>query len=44
MAGISESLAGRAAILTLPALTLRELPGAKDLGAIEAFLWRGSMM
>jgi|SRR5665213_439628 len=42
MAGISESLAGRAAILTLPALTLRELPGTKDLGAIEAFLWRGS--
>jgi hypothetical protein len=42
MAGISESLAGRAAILTLPALTLRELPGTKDLRAIEAFLWRGS--
>ena len=42
MAGISESLAGRAAILTLPALTLRELPGTKDLNAIEAFLWRGA--
>lgn len=42
MAGVSESLAGRAAILTLPPLTLRELPGTKDLGAIEAFLWRGS--
>jgi predicted AAA+ superfamily ATPase len=42
MAGISESLAGRAAILTLPALTLRELPGTKNLSAIEAFLWRGS--
>lgn len=42
MAGISESLAGRAAILTLPALTLRELPGTKDLSLIEAFLWRGS--
>jgi len=42
MAGVSESLAGRAAVLTLPALTLRELPGVKDLAAIEAFLWRGS--
>lgn len=42
MAGISESLAGRAAILTLPPLTLRELPGTKDLSVIEAFLWRGS--
>lgn len=42
MAGVSESLAGRAAILTLPALTLREVPGAKDLNAIDAFLWRGS--
>jgi hypothetical protein len=42
MAGVSESLAGRAAILTLPALSLREIPGTKDLGAIEAFLWRGS--
>jgi predicted AAA+ superfamily ATPase len=42
MTGVSESLAGRVAILTLPPLTLRELPGVKDLGAIEAFLWRGS--
>ena len=42
MAGVSESLAGRVAILTLPPLTLRELPGAKDLAAIESFLWRGS--
>lgn len=42
MSGISESLAGRAAILTLPALTLRELSGAKDLAAIDRFLWRGS--
>lgn len=42
MAGVSESLAGRAAILTLPPLTVRELPGTKDLGAIDAFVWRGS--
>jgi len=42
MAGVSESLAGRAAILTLPALTLRELPGTKDLGVIDSVLWRGS--
>jgi uncharacterized protein len=42
MAGVSESLAGRAAILTLPALTLPELPGTKDLGVIDSFLWRGS--
>lgn len=42
MAGVSESLAGRAAILTLPALTIRELPGTKDLNAIDAFIWRGS--
>lgn len=42
MAGVSESLAGRAAILTLPPLTLREVPGAKDLAAIETFMWRGS--
>lgn len=42
MAGVSESLAGRVAILTLPPLILREIPGAKDLAAIEAFIWRGS--
>jgi predicted AAA+ superfamily ATPase len=41
MAGISDSLAGRCAILTLPALSLREVPGTKDLAAIDAFLWRG---
>ena len=42
MAGIRESLAGRAAILTLPPLSLRELPVPQDLAAIDAFLWRGS--
>lgn len=41
-AGVSESLAGRAAILTLPALTLREVPGTKELGVIDSFVWRGS--
>lgn len=42
MAGVSESLAGRAAILTLPALSLRELADASGLAAIDAALWRGS--
>ncbi|MGA7538024.1 MAG: ATP-binding protein [Steroidobacteraceae bacterium] len=42
MAGVSESLAGRAAILTLPALSLRELAGLSGLAAIDAVLWRGS--
>lgn len=42
MAGVSESLAGRAAILTLPPLTLAELPDPKDLSVIDAFLWRGA--
>jgi predicted AAA+ superfamily ATPase len=42
MAGVSESLAGRAAILTLPALSLRELADINSLAAIDAVLWRGS--
>jgi uncharacterized protein len=42
MAGITESLAGRCAILTLPPLTLREAPGSESLAAIDAFIWRGS--
>jgi predicted AAA+ superfamily ATPase len=42
MAGVSESLAGRAAILTLPALSLTELAHITDLGATDAALWRGS--
>lgn len=42
MAGISESLAGRAAILTLPGLTLREVPGTADLDLTDRFLWRGA--
>lgn len=42
MAGVSESLAGRAAILTLPALSLTELAGITNLKAIDGALWRGS--
>lgn len=41
MAGITESLAGRCAILTLPALSLPELPDATNLASIDSFLWRG---
>ncbi len=42
MAGVTESLAGRAAILTLPTLSLRELESAGVLGDIDGALWRGS--
>lgn len=42
MAGVSESLAGRAAILTLPALSLRELGDVSGIAAVDAVLWRGS--
>ena len=41
MAGVTESLAGRCAILTLPALCLSELPEAGNLALIDGFLWRG---
>jgi len=41
MAGVTESLAGRCAILTLPPLSLPELPHASDLASTDAFLWRG---
>lgn len=42
MSGVTESLAGRAAILTLPPLTLLELPDTKNLELIDAYLWRGA--
>lgn len=42
MRGVSESLAGRAAVLTLPALTLPELPEIGSLAALDDYLWRGS--
>lgn len=42
MAGVTESLAGRAAVLTLPALSLQEIEGSKDLAAIDRVLWRGA--
>jgi predicted AAA+ superfamily ATPase len=38
MAGVSESLAGRCAILTLPALGLPEAPNVD----VDRFLWRGA--
>jgi predicted AAA+ superfamily ATPase len=41
-AGVSESLAGRAAILTLPALSLRELADLSGIAAVDAVVWRGS--
>lgn len=40
MQGVTESLAGRCAILTLPALSLEELD-AQDQNAIDAAAWRG---
>ena len=40
MAGVSESLAGRAAVLTLPALCLSEVHPAATLSETDAFLWR----
>lgn len=42
MAGVTESLAGRVAILTLPTLTSTELPQVTSLAALDEFLWRGS--
>ncbi|MBL7648488.1 MAG: ATP-binding protein [Candidatus Hydrogenedentes bacterium] len=42
MEGVSESLAGRAAVLSLPALTLDEAAADGDLDAIDRFCWRGS--
>jgi len=41
MAGVSESLAGRAAILSLPPLSVGELTDITDLGALDGALWRG---
>lgn len=40
MQGVSESLAGRAAILTLPTLTLEELFPHATLDDTDRFLWR----
>lgn len=41
MAGVTESLAGRCAVLSLPALSLEELPQAEGLPGIDRFCWRG---
>lgn len=41
MAGVSESLAGRAAIFSLPALSLREVATGAALAETDRFLWRG---
>lgn len=40
MQGVTESLAGRCAILTLPTLSMEEVK-ARDLDAIDATAWRG---
>jgi uncharacterized protein len=40
MAGVSESLAGRAAVFTLPTLCLSEVRPAATLSETDAFLWR----
>lgn len=40
MAGVSESLAGRVAVFTLPALCLSEVAPAATLSDTDAFLWR----
>lgn len=40
MAGVSESLAGRAAIFSLPALSLREVATGAALAETDRFLWR----
>lgn len=40
MAGISESLAGRAAVFTLPALCLSEVTAHPTLAETDGFLWR----
>lgn len=41
MAGVSESLAGRAAIFSLPSLSLEEIATAPTHAETDAFLWRG---
>ncbi len=41
MEGASESLAGRAAIFRLPALSMREAIRGGGLGDVDAFCWRG---
>ena len=40
MAEVSESLAGRAAIFSLPALSLREVAAGAALAETDRFLWR----
>ena len=40
MAGLTESLAGRAAVFTLPPLSLEEVSPRASLGDVDAFFWR----
>lgn len=40
MAGISESLAGRVALFTLPGLSLKEVAAQRSLAEVDGFLWR----
>lgn len=40
MAGVSESLAGRVALFTLPGLSLKEVAVQASLADVDRFLWR----
>lgn len=42
MEGVTESLAGRCAVLSLPTLSLAEVDSGATLEAIDRFCWRGS--
>lgn len=42
MEGVSESLAGRCAVLSLPALSLAEIASAASLSTIDTYCWRGA--
>ncbi|MFA6240784.1 MAG: ATP-binding protein [Candidatus Hydrogenedentales bacterium] len=41
MEGVTESLAGRCAVLSLPTLSLEELYAHATLGEVDRFCWRG---
>jgi hypothetical protein len=41
MEGVTESLAGRVAVLSLPPLSLAEVESQTNSGRVDAFCWRG---
>ena len=41
MAGVTESLAGRCAVMSLPTLSLFELPNGGGMDKLDRFCWRG---